>query len=215
MRFTSLRTATLAVSAGILALGSFTAPGAQAAPLQRFTADALATASLGSAPVPVRMIYREGQVRLELTTAGTAAAGAGSSVVLAGHGPYVYLLNPAQKLAFRINEAVIDQQTELPISQLLDLSGWHAVLQRDGKRIGHGTVAGEPCSLWRETLHHTTYRVWLSDRYGLPFRVESQASKGHPGFSFAIRHFTPSEALPASSFQVPAIYQVTELNVTQ
>lgn len=216
-RLASFTSATALLAGGILTGGTFWPTPALAAAPRAFTAEATAAGAVSGSTVPVRMIFRDGSLRLEMRAPSSQQTPEmGASVFLAQKGqPYVYMLSPAEKMAFKVKQSMVTQQLGLPLTQLLSPGSWQGLLLHGGKRLGTAVVAGQRCTLWEKALKATTYKVWLSNRYQVPFRIQSIARKGHPAFSFSIQHFVPSEALPASSFRIPAGYQTTMLDLTQ
>lgn len=185
---------------------------ALAAPPASFTATGMARMhASGKTPetqTPVKVFYQQGMVRIELSNPDY-----GDSVVLAQRGkPTLTLMDPKQKVAFTVRpDAVPQNESQLPVQQLVDLTNWKGLLQKEGKRLaGKETKAGQACSLWQTTQGQTTTKIWFADALELPMQIESSV-QGKPRFTFTVQAIDTKGALGANLFRVPAGFTHADL----
>lgn len=200
---------------GVVALGASalgTDAPAFAAPPATFTATGQAVIhASGKVPetrTPVKVYYHQGQMRLEMTTPDY-----GDSIVLAkkGHAA-ITLMDTKQKLAFTVTpDAMPQDEGNLPMEQIMDLTSWKPLLQKKGKRLpGKEVKAGQACSLWQTVQGQTTTRIWFADALELPMQIESAVS-GKPRFQFSVTSVSTKGKLSPSLFTVPSDFTRADL----
>lgn len=185
---------------------------ALAAPPATFTATgtALMHAS-GKVPetrTPVKVFYQQGQMRLEMNTPDY-----GDSVVLAKKGQSTLtLMDVKQKLAFTVTpDAMPQDEGNLPMQQLMDLTSWKGLLAERGKRLaGKEVKAGQTCSLWQTTQGKTTTTIWFADALELPMQIESSVA-GKPRFLFTVKEVMTKVKLAPALFKVPGDFTRADL----
>lgn len=179
---------------------SFTATG---------TALMHANGNVPEARTPVKVYHLKGQTRLEMKTPGSGS----DSVVLVQKGkPTMTLMDVQQKVAFTVNPAAMaDSSSQLAVQQLTDITGWKALLQKQGKRLAGTEVrAGQTCSIWEARQGKTTTKVWFSDALELPMHFESWVD-GKRQLTFSIQSISTSGTLAPTLFKVPADYTQADL----
>ncbi|MNT34918.1 hypothetical protein D3C72_1709220 [compost metagenome] len=185
---------------------------AHAAVPASFTASGIAVAhAKGETPesrTPIKIFYQNGQMRLEMKTPGN-----GESVVLGQKGKStVTIMDVQQKVAFTMDPgAMAAEGGPLPAQQMLDLTSWKGLLQKQGKKLGGTEVkAGHTCSIWETTQGKTKTKVWFADSVDLPMQIQGTEA-GKPTFTLTIQSFDPKGKVGAGLFKVPAGYTQADL----
>ncbi len=197
------------IAAAPMALGALPAVAAVPASFTA-TGTALIHAS-GKTPetrTPVKVFYQNGQVRLELKTPGN-----GDSVVLGKKGKSTFtMMDLQQKVAFTMDPQTMSTEgSPLPVQQIVDLTSWKGLLQKQGTKLGGSEVkAGQTCSLWETTQGSTKTKVWFADAVDLPMQIQSSVN-GKPSFTLTIQSFDPKGKVSPNLFQVPAGFTQADL----
>lgn len=164
--------------------------------------------------VPNTLHFQRGKIRLEMAAPVSAEGMAPFNVVLAQEGgKTITLLNPREKQAMKLEVSTLDQFAENRSLQKISqfkLSEFATTFKGQSKAIGKESIAGEACTIreYKGTDGH--FKMWLSDRHAIPFKFV-YFEKGKPAFQWVVKRFTVASNLPASSFVVPAGYEVTDL----
>jgi hypothetical protein len=206
-----------AVAAGFAATSlAFTAPALAAAP-SAFTMKGVATSTQGgkTTTVPNTLNYQNGKIRLEMAKPVSTDGDTAFSVVLAQEGgATITLLNTQQKQAMKLTASSLEEVTENKSLQKISnfkLSEFGRTFRTQSRKVGSETVAGQVCSILDHKGKDGQFRMWLSDKYDLPMKF-TYFEGGKPAFTYTVSQFTPASALPASSFNVPAGYQMTDIS---
>lgn len=203
----------------VLALGAGLAvsqPAFAAVPAE-FTSKGIATAySDGKAArIPNTLYYSHGRIRLEMQPPDAGEAGSVFSVVLARDGgDTITMLNPTEKQAMSIPATSVEAVTENPALQKIStfkLSEFGATFRTQGKKVGTGAVAGEPCTIMEQTGKNGHFKLWLSDKYEIPLKFV-YFEGDHPAFGYEVMAFAPKSYAGEGAFSVPGNYQTMDLN---
>lgn len=207
-----LRTASavaLTASAVAFAAPAFAAPSA-------FTSQGIAVSYQDgkATTVPNTLYYDQGKIRLVMDTPVSPESGSAFSVVLAHEGGNsITLLNTTQKQAMKLDASSLQAVTDNPSLQKIStfrLSEFGRTFRAHATTVGHDTVAGQPTTILDQRGKSGHFRMWLSDKYDIPLRfVYYEGAK--PAFSYVVQHLSLSVNLPASAFEVPAGYQLTDI----
>ena len=178
---------------------SFTATG---------TAHVHASGKTPESRTPIKVFYQNGQVRLELKTPGN-----GDSIVLGQKGKSTFtLMDVQQKVAFTMDPQTMNTDgSPLPVQQIVDLTSWKGLLQKEGKKLAGSEVkAGQTCSIWETNQGTTKTKVWFADAVDLPMQIQSSVN-GKTTFTLTIQSFDPKGKVGANLFKVPAGFTQADL----
>jgi outer membrane lipoprotein-sorting protein len=195
---------------------AFAYPALAAAP-SAFTSKGVATSTQGgkTTTVPNTLYYQGGKIRLEMAKPVSTDGETAFSVVLAQEGgKTITLLNPQQKQAMKLTASSLEEVTENRSLQKISsfrLSEFGHTFRSQSRKVGAETVAGQACSILDHKGKDGQFRMWLSDKYDIPMKF-TYFEGGKPAFTYTVTQFTPSSSLPASSFTVPAGYQMTDIS---
>ncbi|MDB5097213.1 MAG: hypothetical protein JWM80_1634 [Cyanobacteria bacterium RYN_339] len=205
-----------ALAAGAVATGLAFAAPAFAAPAS-FTSKGVATSTQGgkTTTVPNTLYYQNGKIRLEMAKPISTDGDTAFSIVLAQEGgSTITLLNTQQKQAMKLTASSLEEVTENKSLQKISnfkLSEFGKTFRTQSRKVGAETVAGQACSILDHKGKDGQFRMWLSDKYDIPMKF-TYFEGGKPAFTYAVTQFTPSSSLPASSFSVPAGYEMTDIS---
>jgi hypothetical protein len=205
---------TYALAAG--AALTFATPALAAAP-SAFTSKGVATSTQGgkTTTVPNTLYYQNGKIRLEMAKPVSTDGDTAFSVVLASEGgSTITLLNTQQKQAMKLTASSLEEVTENKSLQKIStfrLSEFGKTFRTQSRKVGAETVAGQACSILDHKGKDGQFRMWLSDKYDIPMKF-TYFEGGKPAFTYTVTQFTPSSSLPASSFNVPTGYQMTDIS---
>lgn len=177
---------------------SFTATG---------TAHAHATANAPEIKTPLKIFYQNGNIRLEMKS------GTSDSVIISQKGkPTITMIDMQQKVALTVDPGTVSSDNAyLPLDQLLDLTSWKSVLQKQGKKLaGTEVKAGQTCSIWEATMGGVKTKVWFADAVDLPMQIQ-RTIDGKPTFTVTIQSFNPKGQVAPSLFTVPAGFKQNDL----
>lgn len=164
--------------------------------------------------VPNTLHYQRGKIRLEMAAPVSAQGTAPFNVVLAQEGgSSITLLNASEKQAMKLEAKSLEDITENRSLQEISrfrLSSFGQTFRTRSRKVGAETVAGQPCTIYEQNGRDGHFKLWLADRIDLPLRF-TYFDKGKPAFSYAASSITLTNTLPASSFNVPAGYEVLDL----
>jgi hypothetical protein len=193
------------------------APMAQAVP-NSFTAVGEAetwTQGKAERPVPNTLYYQAGRIRLEMAAPVSAEGVTPFNVVLAKEGgKTITLLNPAEKQAMKLEISSLNDLAENRSLQRISqfqIKEFTTTFTAQSKVIGQETIAGEACTVREQRDKQGHVKVWLSNRYQLPFRF-LYLENNKPAFAWTVKRFTPSSNLGPASFSVPTGYEVVDLS---
>ncbi len=165
--------------------------------------------------VPNTLHYQRGKIRLEMAAPVSADGVAPFNVVLAREGgKTITLLNPKEKQAMKLEVSTLDELAENRSLQKISqfkLSEFATTFKGQSKAIGHETIAGEACTVREYKGKDGHFKMWLADKHEIPFKFV-YFEKGKPTFQWAVSRFTTTSSLPASSFNIPAGYETTDLS---
>jgi hypothetical protein len=164
--------------------------------------------------VPNTLTYDHGRVRLDMAQPVSADGASSFSVVIAREGgDTITMLSPKDKQAMKLDAASVEALSDNAALQKIStfrLSEFGKTFRSKGKKVGTATIAGEACTILEQNGKEGHFRMWLSNRYDLPFKfVYFEAKK--PAFEYQVTTFTPRATLPDSAYVVPKGYEVTDL----
>lgn len=199
------------------ALSLVFAPDAHATP-NAFTAVGEAetwTQGKAERPVPNTLYYQGGRIRLEMAAPVSAEGVTPFNVVLAQEGGKVItLLNPAEKQAMKLQISSLNELAENRSLQRISqfqIKEFTTTFVAQSKVVGQASIAGEACTIREQRNKQGHVKVWLSNRYQLPFRFVYLESN-RPAFAWTMKRFTPSSNLGPASFTVPPGYETVDLS---
>jgi outer membrane lipoprotein-sorting protein len=216
MQFHPLWARPAAAVAVVASAAAFAAPAIAATPAQ-FTmkGEAMSYQEGQATRVPNTLYYNNGRIRLEMAQPVSAEGTTAFSVVLAKEGgTTITMLNPQEKQAMKLEAASLEAVTENNALQKIAsfrLSEFGRTFRANSKKVGSETVAGQPCSILEHKGKDGHFRLWISDRYDIPLRF-TYYEGAKPAFSYACSQLALTANLPASAFQVPGGYEVTDLS---
>lgn len=199
------------------ALTIFPAPSALAIPSSFTAVGEAETWNQGKAerPVPNTLHYQGGRIRLEMAAPINAEGVSPFNVVLAQEGGKVItLLNPAEKQAMKLEMSSLNEFAEnrslQKISQF-QIKDFTTTFVGQSKVVGQAAIAGEKCTIREQRNKQGHFKVWLSNRYQLPFRF-IYLENDQPAFAWTVKKFTPASNLGPSSFAIPPGYETVDLS---
>lgn len=208
----------LAVATAALVCGVGLASPAPADAVPRMftsTGDAVSYQDGKAMHVPNTLYYQNGKIRLEMAAPVSADGTSPFSIVLAQDGgKSITLLNAKDKQAMKLEASSLQEVTENKSLQKIStfkLSEFGKTFRAQGKALGKESVAGEACTILEHKGKDGHFKMWLSDHHDLPMKF-TYFDKGKPAFSYEVSHLVLSANLPASAFQVPAGYEMTDLS---
>jgi hypothetical protein len=205
----------LSCLAALTATGAVVALPAWATPTH-FTANGTATTySEGhTEKVPNTLYFNNGKIRLEMAPPLSGDSGSAFSVVLAHEGgTSIVMLNPHTHQAMRLSASSLQSISDNPALQKIAsfrLSEFGGAFKAQSHKVGSETIAGQACTVYDHKDKHGHLQLCLGNQTDLPMRF-TYYTGAKPAFSYQMDHLSLSNALPASSFQVPGGYQMTDL----
>lgn len=205
-------------TAAAIALGAsaaYVAPAWAATPTQ-FTSNGVATSYQNGKATAVKntLYYDKGKIRLEMAQPVSADGTSAFSVVIAREGgDTITLLNPKEKQAMKLEAASLEAVTDNPSLQKIStfkLSEFGKTFRAKSKKVGAAAIAGHPSTIYEQKGKDGHFRLWLSDRHDIPLKFV-YFEGGKPAFDYQVSKLTLSANLPASSYNVPTGYEVTDL----
>ncbi|MEB3328913.1 MAG: DUF4412 domain-containing protein, partial [Candidatus Sericytochromatia bacterium] len=165
-------------------------------------------------PMATTIHYAGGKLRIEMAGPVGAQGGPQFNIILAQEGVRaVTLLNPAEKTAMKMDlraaGAAGDQS--LDFTAHFQVRDYATTFRARSKVVGRETIAGEPCTVREQRGKDGHVKVWLSDRYEVPFRL-TYLDRGKAAYTWTMKQFTPGMTLPASAFSVPAGFETVDLS---